>query len=306
MPLTNTLEIHLQKFDKLLDGLAQLIEAVAHPSVSSIPSGEGWRNSGQVLLIKAYHHLRSVRTLARGVRVGEVVGSDNPDLYLDHSSMAALGRAALEAYATYNYIFCEGTREEQLFRFRVWKLQGLKSRLDLKGFAVIDHRIEAVRRSDQVSVAVLRKQIECDPMFQSLDKGQRSQALNGRNWRLGRSLPGIAADAGLPKHYALDMYNHFSEYAHSGAVSSFQIQNALWDGSGPQLAGVTIGFCSVLLARAIATYVDQFEVALDALDANKTLMKELLDWLAYIDLLYSRYGEVTPTDLQLEPLPSDE
>lgn len=290
------LDLAITNFDPLLDGLARLIEAVAHPDVNAIPPGDGWRHSGQTLMVKLYHHLRSMRTLAAGVSIGLILKDDNDAIYFDHGSMAALGRAALEAYANFHFIFGGISFQEQLFRWRIWKIHGLTSLLKLNGFAEPDPRVEAVRERDGLSVPILRDQIRDDPLFQLLAKDEQGQALKATKSRMGRGLPGIVASGGLPKKYAEDMYNHYSEYAHSGAVSTFQIYDAMRDGSHPALASLTIGFSVILLAQAIVGYATENRAAHAALYADGELMNQLSRCQNFISqTLFPSYGEIVPT-----------
>ena len=275
----------------MLTGLAKLIQAVAHPDVCAIPPGEGWRHAGQTLMLKAYHHLRSLRTLADGVKIGVVLGNDSTTVYIDHGSMAALGRAAYEAYANFHFIFGEDTPEKQLFRWRIWKAYSIKSRLALNGFVVPDPRVIALREQDELSLPVLQEQIKNDPLFKALTKDEAGKTRNSNSGRLGRSLPTIVASAGIPLKFAEDMYNHYSEYAHSGAVSTWQIYDAMQDGSGPTLAGLTISFSIVLLNQAIISYVSEFPAAHAAFYADKELMEYVSLSQAFIDqILYAKYG----------------
>lgn len=128
-----------------------------------------------------------------------------------------------------------------------------------------------------------------------LAKDEQSRALKANMARMGSGLPGIVASGGLPRKYAEDMSNHYSEYAHSGAVSTFQIYDAMSDGSHPAPASLTIGSSVILLAQVIIGYAVENRAAHAALYTDGELINQVNLCQKFINhTLFSSYGEAAP------------
>jgi len=245
---TSDFPVLIGKFAKLIDFASRI----------PVTKETAWKNSGQLLLIKAFRHLESINALARGVET-ELNGKKLP-LYIDHSSISVLGRAAYETYVLFFFIFCDGTLEEQQLRYHVWRMSGLVSRQKLHGPLGIDSSFHQQKTDERSEIDRLRKLITEHPSFRVLDKNVRENVKKGNDVRLGKPLLDLAERAGLPRKYAADMYNHLCNYAHSGAISTFQIHDASSEQyADASLASATVVFCTFLLVEMILAYTTLFE-----------------------------------------------
>lgn len=281
--------IHLSSISAVLlqqiEGLRYLVNVVHRTEECS--ADRAWLNSGQMLVIKVVHHMTAACDLAAGKQ--EDSGGEF-EWFVDHSSIAVLVRAAFEASVIFHFLFCDGTFEEKRLRYNVWRLAALSARLQLRGTRNVQERVAPIRERDKATVAELQDSIQNDPLFQALSKDARNNALRKGNFRLGYSWPELAEKAGVPRGYAADLYNHLCEYAHSGAVSTYQMRDAGSTGEGAGLAGGALLFCVLLLNELIVNYCKVFPKANEALLQNHKLLLDVATWRQKRDTFAKEYS----------------
>lgn len=258
-------------FPRLLSKFEHLIEVAR---CSPFTKENAWKAHGQLLLIKAYCHLKSIALLA-----GPTMGTDSSTpAYLDHGSIAVLGRSAYETYVLFNFIFLEpdpGTRE---FRHQVWRLSGLMSRTKLnRPKALPPERLEQIKEEEQ-ELLRLKEVVTSSTYFSGLGENTQRNVRKGEGVRLGAALIDLAVNAGLPRKYASDMYTHFCNYSHAGAISAFQISETLNNGTSLIMVRANVAFCCVLLTRIILAYTEFFEVVDSVVAADSELTELLALW----------------------------
>lgn len=255
-------------FPRLLSKFENLIEVAR-----CIPFTEenAWKAHGQLLLIKAYCHLRSIALLA-----GPAMNTDMPTTaYLDHGSIAVLSRSAYETYVLFSFIFLEPDPGAREFRHQVWRLSGLMSRSKLnRPKAFPPERLEQIMAEEQES-SRLKEIVTSSTHFAGLDDRTQRNVRKGEGVRLGIALIDLAVNAGLPRQYASDMYTHFCNYSHAGAISIFQISETLNNGTSLIMVRANVAFCCILLTRIILAYTEFFEVV-DSVVAEDSELTELL------------------------------
>jgi hypothetical protein len=245
---TSDFPVLIRKFAKLIDFASRI----------PMTNERAWKNSGQLLLIKAFRHLESIGTLFNGIET-ELNGKKLP-VYIDHSSISVLARAAYETYVIFYFIFCDGTAAEQQLRYQVWRMNGLMSRQKLHGPLTGEAGFGAQKVAERFEIDRLRALITDHPSFRSLKAHVRDNVKKGTDVRLGEPLLDLAERAGLPRKYAADMYNHLCNYTHSGAISTFQIHDATAEqNADARLAGATVSFCTILLVELVFAYTTFFE-----------------------------------------------
>lgn len=258
-------------FPRLLDKLGTLINI---PTKIPVTQENVWKNHGQLMVIKAFCHLRSIAVLAgHGAE-------QKPEsmVHVDHGSIAVIGRAAYETFVLFNFIFLEEDTELRQFRHQVWRLSGLMSRAKLNRPPNLPpERLKQIERETD-EIARLRPIIEGSRFFAVLDNRVQKNVRQGDGVRLGEALIDLAEQAGLPRKYVADMYTHFCNYSHAGAISVFQLSETLNDGTSPIMARVTVGFCCILLTQLILAYADFFEEVDAAVVADAELVERLALW----------------------------
>lgn len=258
-------------FTRLLGKLGTLINV---PTKILMTPENAWKNHGQLMVIKAYCHLQSIAVLAGNA------GDHKPTsaAHVDHGSIAVIARAAYETYVLFSFIFLDDDHELRQFRHRVWRLSGLMSRAKLNrppGLP-LERMKQLERETDEI--ARLRPIIEDSPFFSMLDKQAQKNVRQGDGVRLGKALIDLAEQAGLPRKYVADMYNHFCNYSHASAISAFQLSETLNDGTSPIMARVTVGFCCILLTQMILAYATFFDEVDIVVVADSELVELLALW----------------------------
>lgn len=285
MPTENLLH---QDTSRLLKKAMIIIDSIRGVS---IPEGQEWLNDGQILAIKTCRHIESIITLSNGVETD--LGHSKCGLYVDHSSIATLGRAAFESYVNFHYIFGRAPSQTARFRHHIWRMSGLLERQGLHGFETKTDEQLHILSSEKMQIEKLRAAITAFPEFQALSSDLRKSVKRGKNLRMGTDWLTLAEGAGIPRKYAHDMYSHFCEYSHSGALSALQIRDASNDGSGYDLAGATISFCAVLLTQLIRNYVQIFPTANLAFSKDEEACNLVERWVHLTERLEDMFGPVT-------------
>lgn len=262
-----------EDFPKLLRKFEQLIQRA-----KDIPLTDenAWKAHGQLLLIKAWGHLASIETLGKSA-IKRDEGAEQ--VYVDHGSLAVLGRSAYETYVLFNFIFLEQDPELQKFRHQVWRLSGLMSRAKLnRPKALPPWRLEQIEREAQ-QIAHLKEAITSNSLFAELDDRTQKNVKKGEGVRLGAALIDLAVKAGLPRQYSADMYTHFCNYSHASSISAFQISETLNDGTSSIMARANIAFCCLLLVQMIMAYTEFFDEIDVAVASDDELANLLALWL---------------------------
>lgn len=138
-------------------------------------------------------------------------------------------------------------------------------------------RMKQIERETN-EIARLRPIIEGSPFFAMLDKQAQANVRRGDGVRLGEALIDLAEQAGLPRKYVADMYNHLCNYSHASAISVFQLSETLNDGTSPIMARVTVGFCCIVLTQMIMAYAKFFDEVDVAVVADTDLVELLARW----------------------------
>ncbi|HYD61692.1 MAG TPA: DUF5677 domain-containing protein [Noviherbaspirillum sp.] len=272
-------------FSRLLATFATLIDI---PAGQPIPPGEAWKNDAQVLLIKIYRHLESIRMLFQGVTT--TVHDKTHPPYVDHSSIAVLARAAFESYMLFHFIFCAPTEVARTLRYRVWKYAGLKSRQELHGPVTRSAVWDRVLERDRRTLLTLEQEIRADHLFQQYSTERQEKILRQGDVKLGEKWMTLAEASGMPRKYAHDMYNHFCNYAHAGHISILQIRDASRAGDHQRLATGAISFCALLMSQVIANYARLFPDVAQAIEHDGEAAAMVERWQALLDTVSNWYA----------------
>ncbi|MCC7681067.1 DUF5677 domain-containing protein [Janthinobacterium sp. FW305-128] len=271
-------------FSKLLGKLGTLINI---PPKSMLTRENGWKNHGQLMVIKAYCHLQSIALLAEST-AGE---KSSQISHIDHGSIAVIARAAYETFVLFNFIFLEEDPELRQFRHQVWRLSGLMSRMKLNRVPGLpSERLEQIKIETN-EIARLQPIIEGSRYFTMLSKQAKKNVRQGDGVRLGAALIDLAEQAGLPRKYVADMYTHFCNSSHANAISAFQLSETLKDGTSPIVARGMIGFCCILLTQMIFAYAKFFDEVQDYVVTDTELVDLLTVWATLGEAFSAMYED---------------
>ncbi|MBX3452999.1 DUF5677 domain-containing protein [Ferrovibrio sp.] len=245
-------------YSTLLELVSNLIEV---PAGQTIPTGSEWLNDAQALSIKLFQHLYAIAALANGQTYSFKKFSI---LFIDHSSIKVLARAAFETYLIFSYIYGNSHPSVSRFRHKTWELGGL---IDRQKFPATNPTHIKIVEQEKEIVQKLRNDISKDTNFVSLKPDIQKKILQG-SWRTGKTWADLAEDAGVHKKYFKHIYRYLSEYSHSGYGSALQIAQSSSFEDQVLLTKSIIGIGCVIMAHFIATFPKVFIEAANEIEKN--------------------------------------
>lgn len=266
--LENSGSRHEADFSSLLELFVILVEAQAGQKVST---EDAWLNDRQVLAIKLYRHLYSMRQLSSG---STLFAQNLEHAFIDHSSIQVLARAALETYLVFYYVFALDDLVESKFRHLTWKLGGL---MDRQKLTPITEAARTTKRTELSQVIELQTQIASQNFFSSFTEKQQKKILEGE-WRIGKGWEQLATNAGFHTTYFRNIYTYLCGYSHSSYASALQIREAKELSSQRELSNSMFGVACMIAAHFAFTYSNLFSRAKDALDASPDLKSIARKW----------------------------
>ncbi len=239
-----------------------------------IDKGSEWKNDAQMLSIKCAKSAISLNHLAGCLHVlqderGQVE-------FIDHSSVAILGRSVFEASLALNYAFCHTSPEVREFRYLLWVYGGLFERSKIT--PLTEHGKE---RKSENEILLLQKKEEIinNPFFEKFDKNKKRNVISSGNWRPEHAWIDIAEMAGYDRKYFSNIYNFLSGHAHASYISVLQTRDAAYsiDDQG-RLSSSVRDMCAVVIAKLALDYVRIFPKAEVALLDDKALHEAFIFW----------------------------
>tara|TARA_B100000959_G_C14893633_1_gene587829 strand:+ start:380 stop:1219 length:840 start_codon:yes stop_codon:yes gene_type:complete len=234
------------EFIKLLKIFIRVAEASR-----GIPAGKDNRIlDAEGLATKFIGHSISTIYLYRSTTMPDIGVS-----FFDPASIKVLGRAALESFLVFYYLFVDPKTEElKDFRYNSWVYSGLFER---QKFPVQSPHGKKQLLEEKSTVASLESRIKCSPCFDKLTKKQQKKMIYYGVWRL-HSWTDIALYVGLNKAHAKAYYRYLCGYAHSGNLSIIQLRQTRTAESQKTLCGATIGLLIIAIANMIKLYCSIF------------------------------------------------
>lgn len=260
-----------QAFNNLVNGFLNLTQVIQG---EPIDEGSEWKNDAQMLSIKCAKSAISLNHLAGCLHVLE---DDRGRVeFIDHSSVAILGRSVFEASLALNYAFCHISPEVREFRYLLWVYGGLFERSKIT--PLTEHG--KTRRSENESLLVQKKkEIIKNPFFENFDKNKKRNVINGGNWRPEHAWIDIAEEAGYGRKYFSNIYNFLSGHAHASYISVLQTRDAAYSiGDQEKLSSSVRDMCAVVIAKLALDYVKIFPKAEDALMDEKAVHQAFVFW----------------------------
>ncbi len=260
---------HAADYSTLLDLFIRLVESQAG---TKIEEGSAWLNDAQVLAIKLFRHLVSMRALASGATVATASGQTV--FFVDHASVKVVARAALETYLVFFYLY--GTADQSLrqFRHKTWQLGGLADR---QRFHATTQQGHEVLSSEKKRMEELRSEIEMLPHLKQYTDRQRKKLLSGE-WRIGNGWADLGAHAGFHEKYFDNIYGYLCGYSHSSYLSALQVGQAKSIEEQQALTQSILGIGVVLMAHFAFTYSSSFSNAERVLSADPVAKRVAEKW----------------------------
>lgn len=228
----------------------------------------------EALTAKLFYHIGTVRYLWLGTQV--TLPGDQPRLYVDHSSISVVVRAAFETYLTFYFIYCDlaVSEAEKELRYTSWRLGGLLDRQNFK--AVSEGNIPKLEL-EKKEVDKLISEIESNPIFKGLEKKFQKTIKKGE-WRQRKSWSDLSGVAGFNKEIFKDVYSYLCSYAHSGGLSALQIGQAVDISAQQELSNISIQYGLVIMSHFIQSYVKLFPKSKKVLASHQQLKPLVNKW----------------------------
>ena len=246
--------------------------------------GQTWLKDAEVLAVKLYHHLFSMRTLANGEITGDPITSRIR--FIDHASVKVVTRAAFETYLVFFYIYGNSDPKLCEFRHKTWSLGGLMDRQKFHVYTEDGHKVLAREANN---IKEIRVDIKASPEFQNFTPKQRKELLKG-NWRIGNSWTDIGVNAGFNKKYFDNIYGYLCGYSHSSYLSILQVDQALTIDEQWTLTLPFLEVGAVLMAHFAFSYSNLFSDAKAVLLANPEALNIAKKWQFGSEDMATLYG----------------
>lgn len=247
------------EYSELLPLFIKLIES---QNGREIQPGREWLTDAQVLSVKLFQHLVSMKSLADGasIEVPNLISTT----YIDHASIKVVARAALETYLVFFFIYGTQDQDQSQFRHNVWYYSGLADREKYVTNSAHAHEVLAVERQAMNNLCA---EIKTSPYYSDFTVKQQRQLLKGA-WRTGVTWSDLGINAGFHAQYFNNIYNYLCGYSHSSYASALQVSQAQSIEDQQMLARPILGIGVVLMSHFTFTYPTVFPDADAILAAN--------------------------------------
>lgn len=217
----------------------------------------------ETLLIKIIFTSRSILELSKGIEFGILNRKERP-LIIDRSSLYILTRSVIESFLTLEYLYFNALdREEQVFRYNLWRISGFMARQDF-GKTKNEKFFSKVER-EKLEIKKLKENIKKSPYYSKLKK----QHL----WKLDKyGLPRIMSWSALIKQSTLKtdlfekVYKLYSNYAHSEFIAMIQLNEGKLSKSdkfNTETTITTLNNIRVINCVSIISFTNKYQFAKD-------------------------------------------
>lgn len=242
------------------------------------------------LFKKFIGHAASALYLFRSTTLPSVKITDRGISFFDSGSINVLGRAALETFLVFHYVFIEHrSDDEKDFRYYLWLHA---SYLDRQNFPSISEEGKKQHTDEKKIIDALKEKINNNSVFKQLDKEKKEKLLKkmekGKDaWRLQwqkgqwapKSWTNIGVSAGLSEILAKHFYSYLCIYAHSGCQSVQQVGNAETAETQKGLCVATMKLIMIAMANMIKAYCQMFEKSRDVIQKDEDAKKLIDQWV---------------------------
>jgi hypothetical protein len=239
----------MQKDNEYLNLLRVFVRIVE--ANKGTPAGQDDRIlDAEGLALKFFGHSSTAFYIYRGTVL--------PDLganFVDSASINVLGRAALETFLVFHYVFvAPKSEEERNFRYTSWLLAGL---IERQTFPIQSPKGKEMLSKERELISPLQAKLKRNAQFRALTQRQQKDLLEKGQWKL-HSWKEIALSAGLGHTHAEALYHYLCGYAHAGNLSILQIRKVETPQSQRSLCAPTITTLMISTANMIRSYCKIF------------------------------------------------
>jgi len=231
------------------------------------------------LFMKFIGHAASALYLFRSTTLPSIKVTDRGIGFFDPGSINVLGRAALESFLVFHYVFVEPrSDDEKDFRYYSWLHA---SYIDRQKFPSWSEEGKKQLNDEKKIIDDLKEKIKNNNVFNLFDNVKkekwRIQWQKGQ-WKT-KSWTDIGVAAGLSEILAKQYYGHLCVYAHSGCQSARQVGNAETAEIQKDLCLATMKLIMIAMANMIKAYCQMFEKSNDILQKDKDAKKNIDRWV---------------------------
>lgn len=255
------------KYVKLLNMLVAVSEAA-----KGTTAGEDERIfDAEGLLLKFFGHVASAFHLFRSTTIPELNIS-----FFDPGSINVVGRAALESFLVFHYVFAaSSTEDEKDFRYLTWGLAGL---LDRQKYVPRSPQGREKLAREKETISQIQQKLAYNPCFKAMTVRQQNGMLKRSEWRL-QSWTEIGKSAGLSDLHARQFYSYLCGYAHGSYLSVLQIRQADTAQTQKELCSATLGLIKIAMAFMVKSYINVFPQAMNVLRDDSEGARIVEQWI---------------------------
>ncbi|BBP74203.1 hypothetical protein PHLH7_03070 [Pseudomonas sp. Ost2] len=281
------------EFEILIRLMSDMITAQAMANSPANPPD--WSVHLHVLSMKMFKHLCSVRTLLEACPFGT---QTLPRFgYIDHSSVAALTRTAIENYLVMYWLHSEDDQALREFRHMVWMYSGWKKRSKL--IPTIDEVLQSHREAIEL-VTEHWAWIEASPFYALYSKGEQTKLRKG-DWSAGTNWNELAVKAGFHRVYFTSIYPYLSGYTHTDFISCLQIGSAISLQAHYDLGIATLQMCIVMIGHFAHFYAGLFPAAKAVFDQSGEAIELATKWHIRAETMAHIYDHLDLQEPKLDP-----
>ncbi len=220
-------------------------------------------------------HAASALYLFGSTTLPSVKVTDRGISFFDPGSINVLGRAALESFLVFHYVFLDPqSDDEKDFRYYSWLYA---SYIDRQKFPSRSKEGKQQLTDEKKIIDALKEKINNNGVFKQLDEKKKKKLLKGK-WRF-QSWTDIGVSAGLSEILAKQFYGHLCAYAHSGCQSVQQIGNAETAETQKALCVATMKLIMIAMANMIKAYCEMFVKSNDAIQQDEDAKELVAQWV---------------------------
>jgi hypothetical protein len=237
---------------KVLDSFIRIGEAA-----KKTPAGNDNRLlDAEGLGIKILSHALTILYLYRSTNIPD--SSITNISFFDTASINVLGRATIESFLVFQYVFVNNKdNEHEDFHYLSWVLGGL---IERQKFPVYSPYGKKVLEDERKLILSLEPRLKTNKYFLELTDKQKANLLTKGNWRL-QSWSDVGLDSGLSDSYAKTFYGYLFGYAHASNLSVLQLREMETAKTQKDLCNSTIGYILIALSKFIKSYTKVFPKA---------------------------------------------
>ena len=235
-------------------------------------SPDGRKVDSQNLALKLIYHAISAFKLTKDEEI-ELALTGRKTSFIDFSSIAAIGRAALETYLTFYEIFVAPKSDDEFeFNYCLWYLSDYEL---FEGVRNVDDTLKAEHEDVLNILEQFRDRIKSTATFKTLSKKGRGAVLKGirkRDW--GKTLRG----AKLGPSVFRTQFKYSSGFTHAGGLTTNQVMSIKTKEEQKDFAETELQKIMIYMCKFISDYVNLHPECQQAANKYPKLLERINFW----------------------------